>query len=68
MQAGRVCYYYSLPGTVYEQLGHAEAVQLKLNPDKAAEEFRTFSKTCAWLVKLGSCQSLRMPLNTNAKV
>lgn len=54
-QEGPVCYYYGKRETVYEDLGHAEVVQLDLtsNPEKEMEMFantyfQQFKKTrCA---------------------
>lgn len=40
-QTGPVCYYYGKRDTIYEDLGHAEVVQLDLtsNPEKEMEMF-----------------------------
>jgi len=43
--AGKVCYYYSQPGTVYEKLGHAEVVQVAVRNERAAEDTRAFART-----------------------
>ena len=44
---GPVCYYFGMPGTVYENLGHAEAVQLDLSKDskQAQQEMEKFATT-----------------------
>jgi hypothetical protein len=41
---GPVCYYYGQRSTVYEDLGHAEVVQLDLTSD-AEREMETFATT-----------------------
>ncbi|BDA44563.1 probable peptide methionine sulfoxide reductase MsrA [Coccomyxa sp. Obi] len=40
---GLVCYYYGPKSTVYEELGHAEVVQVQLDPDKAQKEMEKFA-------------------------
>ncbi|KAI7837662.1 hypothetical protein COHA_008524 [Chlorella ohadii] len=44
---GKVCYYSGPRGSVYEDLGHAEAVQVNLqgDPQDAERQFRAFAKT-----------------------
>lgn len=45
--AGKVCYYRGPSGTVYEDLGHAETVQVELRGDPTASstQFRAFADT-----------------------
>ena len=45
--AKRVCYYTGLPGSVYEDLGHAEVVQvdLKGNAEASEDQMRRFAET-----------------------
>lgn len=38
-----MCYYYGPKSTVYEELGHAEVVQVQLDPDKAQKEMEKFA-------------------------
>lgn len=38
-----MCYYYGPQSTVYEELGHAEVVQVQLDPDKAQKEMEKFA-------------------------
>ena len=40
---GLVCYYYGPKSTVYEELGHAEVVQVQLDPEKAQKEMHKFA-------------------------
>ncbi|PRW05953.1 Peptide methionine sulfoxide reductase [Chlorella sorokiniana] len=44
---GKVCYYSGPRGSVYEELGHAETVQVDLrgDPAQAERQFRAFAKT-----------------------
>lgn len=42
-EQGRVCYYYGPRESVYERLGHAEVVQLELDPAQARSEFEQFA-------------------------
>lgn len=43
---GRVCYYYARDSSVYEGLGHAEVVQVELDPnERQAAQFRAFAQT-----------------------
>lgn len=44
---GLVCYYYGPKSTVYEELGHAEVVQVQLDPDQAQKEMEKFADVCA---------------------
>ncbi|KAL4418860.1 hypothetical protein ABPG77_002927 [Micractinium sp. CCAP 211/92] len=46
-RADKVCYYRGPDGTVYEELGHAETVQVELRGDseEARRQFRTFAQT-----------------------
>lgn len=40
-----VCYYYNQPGTLYEEQGHAEVVQVGIDSSNAKAEFGMFAET-----------------------
>jgi hypothetical protein len=47
---GRVCYYSGPGDSVYERLGHAEVVQLQLDPAKERAELQSFADVRAHLI------------------